>query len=439
MTLGSRLCCIILMCLVVAPSWGQEALPEQHGTDSLFQQPDTVGMSRYLAEIDSLLRLEEQRKMEREIEALKAKQQQMMRDVDYVRLGGSKVELGPISKLIMRNSVDGFRPRMGVRTTASLHPQLFFEGYLSPSFKHKQNYFRTRVTYSFNKKKHLPDEYPQRTLSLVAMREIGMPYEILHLPNEGLFSSFHWTSVDQYVRYNRQQMDFDYDFNRLFKTSASITMQSLATAGGWTENISMHLADVRMTALFRPTSHTAISLSHCVGIDGFLRGEYNYNVSELCLRDRIAIGMGHLGIEAQAGIEWNEVPFLLMNMPSANMAYLTEPSTFMLLGNMEFANDRYVSVMLNHDFGGVLLSRIPFLRLLGCHEFVGLRSLWCSVSDKNDYGTGGTDGIKPYLECSVGIGNILGVLSVEYVRRLTYFGSPDVHRGGVRVGVTVPM
>ena len=38
----------------------------------------------------------------------------------------------------------------------------------------------------------------------------------------------------------------------------------------------------------------------------------------------------------------------------------------------------------------------------------------------------------PYMECSVGIHNILKILHIDYVRRLNYLDHPDANKWGVR-------
>lgn len=83
------------------------------------------------------------------------------------------------------------------------------------------------------------------------------------------------------------------------------------------------------------------------------------------------------------------------------------------------------------------MPHIPLLARLGCREYVGVRSLWGTVSDKNNFGVSLMDGAKPYCECSVGICNILGMLRIEYVRRLNYLDLPTAHRHGVRIGFDI--
>lgn len=412
------------------------------GVDSWDYTPDTVDVAVYMAVIDSLVQMgEKHQHAEREIAMQRAAQQQMIQRMRYIHLG-DEFELGPVTRLVMRNSVDGFRTRVGGRTTAELHPRLFWQGYVSRGFKSEQNYFNSQITYSFNRKNYQPTDYPQRTVSWQAMRETGMPYEIFRgSSDDGFLSSLRWTSVDQMIRYNRQQVELCYDWNRHLKNSLQLSASSIATVGNWDEPSAklavnrLHIADVTLQMSICPIAHSAITLSHRIGMSGFLRGDYNYNITTLNYCGTFDTGRdGRLDIDAEVGMEWNEVPFLLLCMPAANMSYVAEKATFMLVNNYEFANDRYAHLMFNWDLGGVLLSRGSLFRQLGCHEFIGVRTLWGTVSDKNNHGISVMNGSIPYCECSVGVGRILGFISLEYVRRLNYLGSSGVYKQGFRIG-----
>ena len=66
------------------------------------------------------------------------------------------------------------------------------------------------------------------------------------------------------------------------------------------------------------------SLSHTLGLKGVLGGEYNFNLTEASIRKRFWFGSwGKLDITARAGAQWNTVPFPLLNLPMANLSYIT--------------------------------------------------------------------------------------------------------------------
>ena len=142
--------------------------------------------------------------------------------------------------------------------------------------------------------------------------------------------------------------------------------------------------------------------------------------------------------------------FPLLNLPMANLSYITQNNeSFNLIDNMEFLNDRYASLALSYDMNGKTFNRIPLIKKLKWREMFRIRGMWGTLTDKNNpYKSSNPDlflfpmrdgvptshvmGKTPYIEASVGIYNILKLLHIEYVRRLTYTDIPGVKKGGVR-------
>ena len=145
--------------------------------------------------------------------------------------------------------------------------------------------------------------------------------------------------------------------------------------------------------------------------------------------------------------------------PPANQSYIVTDNTFALIGNLEFLNDRYLSVMYSWDLNGKLFNRIPLLRKLKWREMIGVNMLWGALTDKNNpMKTNDKSGLfyfpghflsdgsyecntvvmntkTPYVELRLAIHNILKIVHVEYVRRLTYLDDPNIKRWGVRLKV----
>ena len=160
--------------------------------------------------------------------------------------------------------------------------------------------------------------------------------------------------------------------------------------------------------------------------------------------------IGCLGVSAHLkfGAQWNQVPYPLLIMPVANLGYILEDQTFNLINNMEFLNDRYASLMIDWDFNGKLFNRIPLLHRLKWREWIGVRCLWGTLTNKNNPGLSenrqsnvlmlfpegcyAMDYKRPYWELSLGIHNIFKLLHVEYVRRLSYNELPTANKEGVR-------
>jgi hypothetical protein len=192
------------------------------------------------------------------------------------------------------------------------------------------------------------------------------------------------------------------------------------------------------------------SISHTMGFDGILGGEYNYSYTEVGLHKRFWMGnsWGKLDFYLKGGIQWSQVPYPLLIHPAANQSYVIIPETFSLINTMEFLNDRFFSLMTTWDLNGKLLNRIPLVKKLHWREIIGVRMLWGALSDKNNPylaenagnsrlmhfpdGVHIMDSNRPYAELVIGIHNIFKFFHVEYVRRLSYNNLPSSPKWGMR-------
>jgi hypothetical protein len=153
---------------------------------------------------------------------------------------------------------------------------------------------------------------------------------------------------------------------------------------------------------------------------------------------------GFIDLYGQAGKVWNKVPYPLLIIPNANLSYSIEAETYALLDPMEFINDRFVSWETTYSPNGALFNRLPLIKHLKLREVVAFRGWYGSLSDRNNPANGGndlyvfpansylmTDG--PYMEASFGVNNILKVLRLDYVWRLSYRNHPHTPNTGLRM------
>jgi hypothetical protein len=194
------------------------------------------------------------------------------------------------------------------------------------------------------------------------------------------------------------------------------------------------------------------TLSHTMGFNDFLGGDYKYNFTELGVYKRFWFSSwGKIDLFVKGGIQWDKVPFPLLIMPAANQSYILQRETFNLINNMEFLNDRYASLDVSWDLNGKIFNRIPLLKRLKWREFIGFKMLYGQLTDKNNPNLNpndpdlflfptrngqptsfAMDKKTPYMECSIGIHNIFKILHVDYVRRLNYLDNPDINKWGFR-------
>lgn len=403
---------------------------------------------------------------------------------NYVETGTrkhpSKVDIGPINTMISSNFIDGARTRLSAQTTANLNPHLFLSGYYARGWRSRKNYYKGQLVYSFNRKDYMPWEYPKRTLTFTSTYDVCSPSDkFMPTDKDNVFTSLKWTEVDKMMSYNRQELLFEYEQDWGLKTSVSFKTEENEACGKLSFTpMSLYDPDNPVTApgKFRTTEARfeiryapgetyvntkqrrlkvnydppVFTLSHTVGVKGVLGGDYNYNFTEASVYKRFWLNSwGKLDVSVKGGIQWNKVPFPLLIMPAANLSYIVEDETFNLVNNMEFLNDRYASLDVSWDLNGKLFNRIPLLKHLKWREFLGVKCLWGTLTDKNNptlarnagdpllmrfpEGSYVMDPSRPYIELIAGIHNIFKIFHVQFVHRLNYNTLPTAKRNGVRI------
>jgi hypothetical protein len=400
---------------------------------------------------------------------------------NYVETGNpSKVDIGPVNSMLSTNFIDGLRTRISLQTTANLNRHVFWKGYVARGWKSHKTYYSSQLTWALNKKKYLPDEFPKRNLSFLSTYDVISPSDkFLPTDKDNVFTAFKWAKVDKMMFYNRQQLTFEYEQMYGLRTLFSIKTEKNDAAGNMRftplsyheslASIGLRTTELRAEIEYSPGALYTNSkqrrlkvnreapifiLSHTMGIKGFLGGDYDYHYTEASIFKRIWLNSwGRIDLYTRGGVQWSQVPFPLLCMPAANLSYFSQKQAFNLLTNMEFLNDRFVSVDMNWDMQGKLFNRIPLIKKLRWREYIGAKMLWGALSDKNNpflernaqsnvlmYFPEDSyllDPKVPYWEISLGIRSIFRFFQIEYVRRMNYNNHPHVHKNSVRFGFTL--
>ncbi len=416
----------------------------------------------------------------------------------------SKIDIGPIISIFSTNFIDGLRTRLSAQTTANLHRHLYWKGFVARGWKSHKWYYSNQLTWAFNKKKYLPDEFPKRNITFVTTYDVMSPSDkFLTTDKDNVFTSFRWTKVDKMMFYNRQQLTFEYEQDWGLRTLFSVKTEKNEAAGAMTftplsaiaidasaaslpsfvnpsatplpltmtglPSIPIRTTEMRAEIEYSPGALYANSklrrlkvnreapiftFSHTLGLKNVLGGDYNYNYTEASIFKRFWLSSwGRIDFYTRAGVQWNQVPFLLLPMPAANLSIISHKQTFNLITNMEFLNDRFWSIDLNWDMQGKIFNRIPLIKKARLREYVGIKMLWGALSDKNNPYLAENAGSSvlmlfpdesrimnpriPYWEISAGVRGIFRFFQIEWVRRMNYNPPTRGHRNSIRLGFTM--
>lgn len=432
--------------------------------DSFWNQYRTVELTKSESEMDAFIRRVQQLKgFKYIIFGAKALIENFVETGDLNH--PSKVDIGPVNTIFTSNFIDGFRTRISAQTTANLNKHWFFAGYYAHGWRSHKNYYNAEVTYSFNKKDYLPREFPKRTLTFSSTYDIMSPSDkFMGTDKDNVFTAFKWSKVDKMMFYNRQKITFEWESEWGLRTIVGLKTEANEAAGTlyfpvgtlrtteWSLNFQLAPGRTYVNTKQRryPINMDApvFSLGHTMGMK-FLGGDYRYNFTEAGIYKRFWMNSwGKIDARVKAGAQWNKVPFPLLIMPAANLSYIRQDETFNMINNMEFLNDRYASLDVAWDLNGKILNRIPLLKKLKWREYIGVKTLWGKLTDRNNptllanaadpmlwafpVGSYVMDSKRPYVELIAGVHNIFKILHVEFVHRCNYTHLPTAKRNGVR-------
>ncbi len=385
----------------------------------------------------------------------------------------SKFDFGPVNTFISKNYVDDIRLRVAGRTMAALNPHLFWDGFVAYGTKSNNWYYGSQVTYSLNKKKNSPFEFPQRNIVFESTYDVGSPSDLNLMHNkDNIFMTLRATTQDEMYLYNRQRLTFNYESDWGLRFNVGLQTESNETAGNLhyykmdgTEVKKIRMTDANIGLTYNPgvtyvntkqqrfpvnLDSPEFYLSHKMGLDCVLGGQFKSNITKVGLYKRQWLGSwGYLDINAYGEMQWNKVPFPMLLLPPINLSYFEHENSFNLMQDWEFLNDRQVFWSVAWDMNGKLLNRIPLVKKLKWREYFAVKGMWGTLTDKNNpfLAQNQNDNViyrfpssshvmsgKPYWEVVAGVHNIFNFFSVEYVRRITYLGNAGTNKWGIRFG-----
>lgn len=382
-------------------------------------------------------------------------------------------ELGPVNTFYSFNPVEGFRLRVGGRTTPKFNERLYFETYGAYGFKDEKWKYFLSATYSFTGKSIW--QFPIHTLRASFQRDTKIPGQELQFVQEDNFLlSFKRGVNDKWLYNDIWNIDYVHEFDSHFSYRLGFKNWKQIPAGGLkyqiraddtvtdiqqvtTSEFSLELRWAPGEQFYQgkayripiPNKYPIITARFIGGVKGLLGGEYNYQSVALNVFKRFYLSQfGYTDVVAEGGYVFGQVPFPLLNIHRANQTYSYQLQSYNLMNFLEFVSDKYVSVNFDHYFNGFIFNKIPLFKKLKWREVATFKMLYGSIRNENDPSHNpqtfafptNSDGVtttyslaaQPYMECSVGIANIFKLIRVDLVKRLSYLDHPTVSNWGIR-------
>ncbi|MDR0683353.1 MAG: DUF5686 family protein [Dysgonamonadaceae bacterium] len=365
---------------------------------------------------------------------------------DYLTIGGKKglFEYGPICRSVSYNEMEGLRLRASGNTTLRLSKKFLLGGYVAYGTKDERLKYRGDVIYSFLPKNKEIWEFPKRLLHITYVQDFNIPGDdLLTTDRDHFLYSFSQSSAHNMSFQKVAAIEYEHELqNRLsFKISGKYLydrpegrLNSLKAITRSEVNFSLRYAP---RELFIPNRKNRIyfrkdvelNVSHRIGLKGVFGSDYHYQITNFDIYRKFHLpqNTGTVDARLSAGKVWNRVPFPLLFISRGNQSYIFKENDYNLMDYYEFITDNFIAGNVNFQFNW---SPFHLFYKSKIKTNFGSRIIYGPLSDNNnpiyhfhlfpsipDIQMLGND---PYMEMNVGFSNILKILRVEWVHRLTY-------------------
>ncbi|MCW3106074.1 MAG: carboxypeptidase-like regulatory protein [Segetibacter sp.] len=383
-------------------------------------------------------------------------------------------EIGPLNAFYSFNPVEGFRLRLGGRTTPKFNPNIYLENYVAYGFKDEKFKYYASAAYSFNHSSIY--SYPLNYLKVSYQHDTKIPgQELQFVVEDNFLLSFkrgkndRWLYNDiaklEYLREFGKDFSYTLGFKNWKQTPAGVISYTKLDGGTLTNIPNLTTSELSAEITWSPhrqfyqgkrfrvpiiNKYPILKLRYIKGIQGLVNGEYNYHNINLTIDKRFYLSqLGFASVVLEGGYIFGKIPYPLMAIHRANQTYSYQFRSYNLMNFMEFVSDHYAALSIDQHFNGFFFNKIPLFKKLKLREVVSGKVLYGGVRDENnpdfnlstfkfpiDKQTGlqttYTLNKTPYVEVSAGIMNIFKIIRVDFVKRLTYLNHPEVTEWGIR-------
>ncbi len=394
---------------------------------------------------------------------LEIKQVKKFTEIVSMLISGYKIigkfEIGPFFSSYSFNPYEGQRFRFGGRTSNAFSKRIEFNGYgaygiKDQGFKYRVG-FRTMLT---KKPRQLfavtyKHDVEMLGLSSNAFRQDNIltsvfrrtpPNKLTYIDEAKLYYEYEYfqgLNNQLHFRYRRITPVGVYKYDKLENNGDTIHPKSV-TVSELTYYLRFAYDEKYISGTFDRTSvgtkYPVFDVQYSLGMKGLFGSQYNYHKVLTSLTHWFNVGaLGYTKYKLEAGKFFGTLPYPILELHRGNNTYYFDEQAYNLMNLYEFVSDQYVSAFVTHHFQGFFLSHFPLLRKLKWREVASIKAVYGSISNANRnamlFPTTLQSLNVPYMEASIGVENILKVLRVDFVQRLTYLQNPDIAKWGFRI------
>jgi hypothetical protein len=365
--------------------------------------------------------------------------------VGYVEGEHTKIAYGPWAQTVKYNRTEGWHVGVGFRTTKFFHPDFRLAGNIGYGFRDHlvkgggsiDWVIRRDVT----RKLSFQGDYDYH--------QLGQGSAVIAQPNM-INSLFSGRFGDKQTLLRTLNLTYEHEFSPNFTSYLSLESRRLygnemvplyRPDSTWVKSVSAN--QIRLSARFSWgerinrghydkahifTRYPVLGIDLSAGIKGITRDDCQFFRGQFLFDWKVPAGaFGFSNVHFEAGAILGEVPYPFLKLHEGNRSFFLDKTAFSCMDYYEFASDRWLSLLYEHNLNGLILGRIPLIKRLDLREILTVKAAYGTLSAANRAGGEGIlpiAGLKtletPYVEAGVGLSNILRVLRVDFTWRLTH-------------------
>lgn len=384
----------------------------------------------------------------------------------YAKLG--PIGLGPITHLLSRNSIEGWRFRFGIRTNSDFSGRVQLMAYAAYGLRDDRVKYGGEFQFILSKK-------PWNKIKLVARTDVDLMsrhvedmdqdnvFTIVQKPNSEQrfynlddFSIYYSTefhrdlNAEFIARHLRITPGFNFGYSDGDGLRNDVITSELGVGLRWqyksrtlpgTFNREANAARI-FTEFRKKNAFPVFFGRYTVGIKEVINSDFDYHdisggvLGEVRLNSKMSFYYNIRG-----GKIFGTLPFVLLKAPEGNFSYIHSKYLFNNMNILEFVSDRYVSLNFQYFLGGTLFDKIPGFRKLKWREVFTANVFYGTLNDANrNFNKLNAFDVAfpiPYAEAGFGIENIFKVIRIDYIYRITHRDKARISKWGLYLSMVI--
>lgn len=374
---------------------------------------------------------------------------------------GELFDLGPYLELVKNNRVEGFRYTFAGRTSAELTKNTMIFGHIGYGTRDDEWKYGLGVKHKFgnNHRRLFGMEYRNDLSRIGDNRSIFLIKENMMVTGEDnvIASIFTNSPLDKLSREIRYSADYENEWKTGVTTYTSLARRKIYSGiympfvhGGnpvenfttnevmlglrlsWKENFT----DNYCRRYYMSTRYPIVNVRLTGGRYQLAELTNNYLTARAVVNHDVNFGQTKFEYVFESGFTLGTVPFALLDISRTNQSLGYALFSFNMMDEMEFASDRFASVMAQYHLNGLILNRIPILKQMGIREVFSAKLLWSHLGTEHqqvlEYPRPLYGARLPYTELSLGVENFFQYFRFDVVWRLSQLQNPGAKAFGIR-------